>query len=135
MKETLPCWQVGCSLVKGETRQREGGIRSSKTGAECVGEDLELERRGRDSTALWGKAAHLVPCRGRTPIPALLIKSFVTLGGHFFSRPAFKKSSVKWEPWSLSPGTVEGYAEVTAKREAHCPALVRVSGGVHRRPS
>lgn len=62
--------------------------------------------------ALWGEAAHLVSCRGGTPIPASLLNSCVTLGGHFFSTP-FKKSSIRWKSWSLSPGTVEGYAEVT----------------------
>ena len=109
--ETLPCWQIGCSLVKGETRQREGGVRRPKTGAECAREDLEPERRDQEGTVLWGEAAQLVSCRGRTPIPALLLNSCVTLGGRFFSRPAFKQSSVTWEPGDKAH-TVAGRTEV-----------------------
>ena len=45
-------------------------------------------------------------------VPAPLLVSCVTLGGYFFSRPAFKKSSVKWKSWSLERGVVEGSTKV-----------------------
>lgn len=35
--ETLPCWQVGCSLVKGRPDGVRGGVRRPKTGADCRG--------------------------------------------------------------------------------------------------